>query len=86
MWVVLRLCTNEKKVIKYWNDIDRELELELDVVDDMIAEATEVAQHNGWLTYGEPLQRYTHIACCIQYGCCKIGDWRAVDIENLERS
>ncbi len=58
MWVVLRLCTSEERVIKYWNDIDKELELELDVIDDMIAEATEIQKFNRWLTYGEPLHRF----------------------------
>jgi hypothetical protein len=45
-------------VVDYWNDIDQQLELELDVIDDMVAEAAEVKQFNSWLTYGEPLQRY----------------------------
>jgi hypothetical protein len=58
VWVVLRLCTGEKTVLEYWNDIDQQLELELDVIDDMISEAQEVKQFNNWLTYGEPLQRY----------------------------
>lgn len=57
-WVVLRICTAEPKVLQYWNDIDSQLELELDVIDDMISEANEVKQFNNWLTYGEPLQRY----------------------------
>ena len=45
-------------MLQYWNDIDSQLELELDVIDDMISEANEVKQFNNWLTYGEPLQRF----------------------------
>lgn len=54
---MLRLCTNERKVIDYWNNIDKELELELDVLDDVAGDASEVKSFNPWITYGEPLHR-----------------------------
>jgi hypothetical protein len=57
VWVVIRLCTNDPSVIRYWNDIDSELELNMDVIDDFHGEAVEVKRKNPWLTYGEPLQR-----------------------------
>lgn len=57
VWVVIRLCTNDPKVLQYWNDIDQELELNMDVVDDFYGEAVEIKRKNPWLTYGEPLQR-----------------------------
>lgn len=55
VWVVLRLCTDESKVVDYWNNIDGQLELELDILDDLVSEAKEVAKVNKWFTYGEPL-------------------------------
>jgi len=57
VWVVVRLCTSEATVVKYWDGVDKQLELELDVIDDVIGEATQIHKFNPWLTYGEPLHR-----------------------------
>lgn len=57
VWIVIKLCTDEPSVVKYWNEIESDLEEDLDVLDDLKSEAKEVYQFNDWLTYGEPLHR-----------------------------
>ena len=36
---LLFICTDHKKVVDYWNNIDKELELEMDVIDDLVQDA-----------------------------------------------
>eukprot|EP01006_Ploeotia_vitrea_P046621 TRINITY_DN67042_c0_g1_i5.p1 TRINITY_DN67042_c0_g1~~TRINITY_DN67042_c0_g1_i5.p1 ORF type:complete len:331 (-),score=12.05 TRINITY_DN67042_c0_g1_i5:134-1126(-) len=55
VWVVLRLCTDEDAVVNYWNGIDSQIELDLEILDDLTSEAKEVNEKNTWFTYGEPL-------------------------------
>jgi hypothetical protein len=55
--VVIRLCTDEVHVVNYWNDIDNDLELDLDVLDDTAGEGVEVRELNPWIGYGEALHR-----------------------------
>lgn len=57
VWVVVRLHTDQESVVNYWNDIDSELEVPMDVLDDIVSEAKEVKNHNKFLNYGEPLHR-----------------------------
>ena len=57
VWVVIRLCTGEENVVNYWNNVDSQLELDMDVLDDLESEAKEIAKVNDWLTYCEPLHR-----------------------------
>ena len=42
VWVVIRLCTSDAKIVNYWNSIDQELELNMDILDDLFGEATQV--------------------------------------------
>ena len=57
VWMVVRLCTNEEAVVQYWNQLDSEVKLSLEVLDDFFAEAAEVQQHNPWLNYALSLHR-----------------------------
>ena len=45
VWVVIRLCTDEDKMVNYWNGIDNEIELNMDVIDDPLGEAEEIHRY-----------------------------------------
>lgn len=51
------MCTDDEKIVSYWNNIDKVLELDMDVLDDLFGEAAEVYENNKWLAYGEPMHR-----------------------------
>lgn len=58
VFVVIRLTTDEDSVIEYYNKVDQELELPLEVLDDIESEAKEIrGQGNSWLTYSPLLHR-----------------------------
>lgn len=57
VWVVIRLCTNDKDVINYYNTMDKDLEVSVEVLDDFFGEAREVHKHNPWINYTLPLHR-----------------------------
>ena len=66
VWVVVRLCTDDEELIDYWNNIDEDLELEMDVLDDIEGEAKEIRAVNPWLHYGEPLHRLREFGAAIK--------------------
>ena len=57
IWIVIRLCTDEDNVVEFYNELDDNLELNMDVLDDFCGEAAEVYEHNSWLNYALPLHR-----------------------------
>ena len=61
VWVVIRLCTDERKVVDFYNQLDSVLELPLEVLDDFFNEAKEIYTHNKWLNYALPLHRTREI-------------------------
>jgi hypothetical protein len=57
VWLVIRLCTDDDDVVDFYNNLDEQLELSMDVLDDICGEALEVHEHNPWLNYALPLHR-----------------------------
>ncbi len=54
---------DDEKIVNYWNNIDSQLELDMDVLDDLCGEAGEVMENNSWLTYGEGISVWIYDSC-----------------------
>lgn len=50
----------------YWNDIDSQLEVRIDVLDDLRSEGGEIQRRNGWLTYNNILHRMREFGVSLQ--------------------
>lgn len=55
--VIVRISTEEKEVVDYWQNINSELDLDIYVLEGYEWEANLVQNKNSWLTYGEPLHQ-----------------------------
>ena len=51
------MCTDEAAIVSYWDNVDDQLELNMEVIDDPLSEGKGIASFNNWLTYGTPLHR-----------------------------
>ena len=52
VFIVVRLTTDDDEIVGYYNQLDEELELNLEVLDDLESEAKEIRDAgNGWLVY-----------------------------------
>lgn len=56
--IILRLCTNQESIINFWNDIDQEIELSLDVIDGYCSEAKEIYRVNPSICYSKALHQF----------------------------
>lgn len=57
MQLVVRLYTDDASVVKFWNKVDADLELPMDVLDDLSSEAAEVGGVNPWIEYLQPMHQ-----------------------------
>ena len=57
VWIVIRLCTDDDAICDYYNEIDNQLEIDLEVLDDFVGEAKEVCDLNPFLNYALPIHR-----------------------------
>lgn len=61
--VVVRLCTETEVVVNFWNKVDADVEVEMDVLDDLVSEAAEIRAVNPYVTYGLALHRLREFGC-----------------------
>ena len=55
--VIVRISTEEKEVVDYWQNINSELDLDIYILEGYEWESNLVHTRNSWLTYGEPLHQ-----------------------------
>lgn len=55
--IIIRICSHEKEITEYWQNINAQLDLDIYVLREIKSEADIVTENNSWLTYGEPLHR-----------------------------
>lgn len=55
--IIIRICSDESHITEYWQNINAQLDLDIDVLGQVKTEALVVIENNNWLTYGEALHR-----------------------------
>ncbi len=57
VWIVIRLCTNDRKAMAFYRKLDKQLEIPIECVSDYITESKEVRKYNPWLNYSPQLHQ-----------------------------
>ena len=55
--LVIRLCTDQEDVVEYWNKIDSDLELNLDIIDGYVSEVKEIELVNSIICYPQQIHQ-----------------------------
>lgn len=61
--IVIRLCTDDEKVFDFYNSLDKKINNNIDVLDDLVGEGLEVYLQNPWLNYALSLHRVRVLGC-----------------------
>jgi len=81
VWIVIRLCTDNDAVVEFYNDLDRQLELSVEVLDNFTSEAEETYKKNKWINYTLPLHRIREMG--FQHRIFDLLDERALTLSEL---
>jgi len=57
VWIVIRICTDDRRIVSYYQNVDEQLEMSLELLDDFVREGNEVYYQNKWLNYALPLHQ-----------------------------
>lgn len=82
IWIVIRLCTDSEHIVNYYNDLDKQLELSIEVLDNYHDEAMEMYRYNPWLNYTLQLHRMREMG--FQKRLFDILDERPVTLAELQ--
>ena len=81
LWIVVRLCTDDSQVVDYYNDLDNQLELSIEVLDDFKSEAKEMHGTNPWINYTLQIHRMREMG--FQHRIFDLLDERKLTISEL---
>jgi len=81
IWIVVRLCTDNDEIVEFYNNLDNNLELSIEVLDNYTSEADEMHQANSWLNYCLALHRMRELG--FQHRIFDLLDERSLTISEL---
>lgn len=55
--IIIRLCTDDTKVLAYWQNVCEVYKTHVEVIDDYNEECVKVQEHNPWLTYTQSIHQ-----------------------------